>query len=186
MRPTFNFDRPDGEVRLEELIIYIADKCSDDPYFGATKLNKILWNADTYSYAFYGQPITGVTYQKLPKGPAPKRFLPVKERLRDRGDIIERLSKLGRFTQHRIVPTRDPDLSVLTARDIAIVDKIIEFLADKNASEVSSMSHLRGWAIARTKQEIPYEAIFLSEEGITEEDVTRTQELSREYGWDDE
>jgi hypothetical protein len=184
--PTFDFCRADGEHRLAELIIYVADKCADDPYFGAIKLNKILWNSDACSYAFYGEPITGVAYQKLPMGPAPKRFLPVKETLRERGHIVERRPQLGRFIQHRIVPLREPDLTVFDARDIAIVDNVIEFLADKNAGQASKQSHMRGWEMAKTKQDIPYEAIFLSDEGITEEDISRTQELNRELGWDDE
>ena len=48
----------DGEVRLLELILYVAEKCQDDPKFGATKLNKILWWADFLAYAQHGTPIT--------------------------------------------------------------------------------------------------------------------------------
>lgn len=184
--PTFEFSRTDAEKRLAELIIYIAEKCSDDLYFGATKLNKILWHSDAFSFAFYGEPITGLAYMKLPKGPAPKRLLPVKNKLLDRGEIAEQKPKLGKFTQHRIIPLREPDLTVLSARDIAVVDRIIEFLADKNAGQVSKMSHLRGWQIAKTNGDIPYEAIFLSDEDLTEEDVSRTQELGAELGWGDE
>ena len=76
---TFNKDG------FKALVLYIADKCSDDPHFGATKFNKILFYADFLSYGLYGQPITGATYFRLPKGPAPKQWLQVRGEMEESG-----------------------------------------------------------------------------------------------------
>src|SRR6266498_2034018 len=76
---TFDFPEMDCEERLREMILYICAKCADDPAFGATKLNKILWFSDFLAYFQRGVPITGVAYQRLSRGPAPKRLVPVRE-----------------------------------------------------------------------------------------------------------
>ena len=52
--PTYEFDIPNGRTKLKELILHIAKECCDDPTFGATKLNKILWWADFLFYRATG------------------------------------------------------------------------------------------------------------------------------------
>ena len=80
------------EEKLAELILYIAEKSSGDEGFGATKLNKILHAADFLAFAIRGEAITGVDYFHLAQGPAPRRYVPVREHLieEDRLAIEER------------------------------------------------------------------------------------------------
>ena len=54
---TVKFDYPDGEAKLKELMLYVADKCSQDPNFGATKLNKILWWANFLAFGKIRKPV---------------------------------------------------------------------------------------------------------------------------------
>ncbi len=182
--PTFDFGRTDAEERLAELIVYVAEKCASDPYFGATKLNKILWATDMISYARYGQPVTGVAYQRLDAGPAPKRLLPVKRKLLEEGQIFEVRRQIGRLTQKRIVPTRNADLERFSGRDIAMVDEAIDIFCGKTAVETSDMSHKRAWHVAGPGGLIPYEAVFLSDEPVTDYDIDRTQELNHRFHWE--
>jgi Protein of unknown function (DUF4065) len=181
--PTYQFQKPKGEQRLRELILYIASKCESDPYFGATKLNKILWLSDVTAYAQTGKPITGVEYMRVYNGPVPRRFLPVKEKMLDAKEIKERQQKIGGGTQNRIIALRDPNLSLFSAAEISQVDEIIGFCEGKSATDLSEMSHLCGWRMANFREGIPYEAIFLSEEGITDADKVRAKELIAEHGW---
>jgi len=171
--------------RLKELILYIARKCADDPRFGATKLNKILFYSDFLSYALHGEPITGVAYIKLPKGPAPKPLVPVREEMKEKGDIIiEQRERYG-LPQQRIIALRAPDLSKFSAENISLVDDVIQILWGRSAKAVSDLTHgYRGWKIAADKEEIPYEAVFLSNEGPTDYDISRARELIRQHGWD--
>src|SRR5260370_40915264 len=78
---------PDGQVRLRQLVLYVAEECREAPHFGLTKLNKIIWRADFTSYAERGVPVTGRAYQRLKFGPAPIEMLPVLNELEQRGDI---------------------------------------------------------------------------------------------------
>jgi hypothetical protein len=180
---TFEFPDMNPDARLRELILYIAEKCTSDIYFGATKLNKILWHSDAASYAYYGEPITGAAYFKLERGPAPRKLYPVKQRMLDQMEIVEKKSPLGQRTQIRIIPLRESDLSMFKARDIALVDRAIEHLWNKDASEVSRESHTKAWELVGFKESIPYESVFLSHEGITGRDIERTRALATKYGW---
>src|SRR5207248_11009368 len=110
------------ERKLAELILYISQKCANDPTFGATKLNKILCYSDFVFYAYYDRGITNVEYQKLPNGPAPRRLIPVRDKLIKNGDLAlqEVVLKSGE-TQKRTVNVRSPNLELFTGAEIAMV-----------------------------------------------------------------
>lgn len=182
--PTFMFALPDGEARLGELILYISQKCVDDATFGATKLNKILWIVDFLAYARDGTPITGVEYQRLPQGPAPRRLPPVRESLIRDGSLSEEHRRRGGFVQKRPVALRDPDITFLSDEQRALIDECIEAAWGATAKAISSWSHGKIWQAAGSDHAlIPYEAAFLSDRPITAADVSRTLELAARLGW---
>src|ERR1039458_8064113 len=98
--------------KFTELVLYVADQSADDPGFGATKLNKILFFSDFLSYAQRGKSITGAVYQKLPYGPAPRPLVPIQEQLVASGDAD--LVPADRFghVQKRLVARRDPNVDL--------------------------------------------------------------------------
>lgn len=183
-QPTFAVPDQQSEIRLRELILYIATECQADPNFGATKLNKILWWSDFLSYAEYGEPITGLEYQRLRNGPAPRRLLPVRAAMISDGHIIiSEVPIRGGYIRQQIVPLRAPNLDVFDPTDIAIVDHVIKALRRRTAKGVSNLSHGKAWEVASDGDPIPYEAIFLSDDPINRSDVARTKELARRFGW---
>jgi hypothetical protein len=145
-----------------ELMLYIADKCASDPTFGATKLNKILFYSDFIAYANLGDAITGATYQKLPKGPAPKQLLPALRELEQNKDAaLATRFHFGRV-QKRLVPLRNPDLTQFTAPELQLVNDVIQALWNRSATEVSELSHIeQGWQIVGMNEEIPYWTVFV-------------------------
>lgn len=154
-----------SEKKFSELVLYIALRSEDDRLFGATKLNKVLFYADFQAFLNWGAPITGATYQKLTHGPAPKQLLPTKQKLIANGDVLEREVQLFRGTRKRIIPLREPDLSVFSADEIALVDTVMAKLASRNAQEVSDMTHeLPGWILPEIGEAMPYETVFLGAE----------------------
>src|SRR5438067_8225208 len=93
--------------KLAELILYISQKCANDPTFGATKLNKILCYSDFVFYAYHHRGITNVEYQKLPNGPAPRRLIPVRDKLIKNGDLaLQAVVLKSGETQKRTVNVR--------------------------------------------------------------------------------
>lgn len=182
---TYEFPLPNREMRLKELIIYISDKCANNPKFSATMLNKILWASDFIAYQRSGVPITGEKYQRLEHGPAPVRLKPLRTEMERDGDIFIRKIPYHGKTQHRIMPKRSADLSFFNGDDISLVDSVIACLCNMNSTEISDWSHMRAWQTRYNNDPMPYESCLLSDDPVTPGDISRTEELSRKYRWDD-
>ena len=180
---SFWIDVPRGQQKFRELIIYIAERCQDAEFFGATKLNKILYRADFEAFRRFGRPITGAPYFRLPKGPAPKALKPVRRDLKAEGAIEIEYRPVGNLVQARVVPLRAPYRDLFSAGELALVDEIIKDLWDQTAEEVSDASHDIIWRGRQDQEDIPYEAVYLSNDPLTEEDIRRSKELAKELGW---
>ena len=164
-----------NDAKFGELILYIARKSESDPNFGATKLNKLLWLADFVAYGRFSVPITGQEYQKLERGPAPRRLLPISKRLIERTEAAIQQRDVFGHVQHRIVALREADLSEFSGAEIALVDRIISDCWPKRASDISDDSHIfPGWKAAKIGETIPYATAFLSSRKLTEKE--------RQYG----
>jgi len=146
-----------GERKFREAILYLSEKSQGDETFGATKLNKLLFYSDFLAYLNFGKAITGEKYFRLKNGPAPRRLLPIKQRLEAEGAIkVESVQFYG-FPQNRVIPLRKPDYEVFESREIALMNKLIEIHKGKTASEISDESHgFIGWILASDKEDIPY------------------------------
>lgn len=152
-----------NEAKLAELILYVAKRLLDDPKGGATKINKVLFSAEFAHMRLHGVPITGVEYQKLRQGPAPRRLVPIRERLVSEGAAkLVRDRYLG-YPLDRLIPRRKPDLALFRPEEIRQVDQAIEALWSKTAVEVSELSHHEmGWQMVSVGETIPYQAAFLA------------------------
>ena len=175
------------EKKFRELLIYITATCENHSLFGAVKLNKVLFYSDFLAYKQLGKSITGADYLALERGPGPRRLVPIREDMIQKRDIAPD----NRMSQNRLVPLRDPDLSLFSAQEIAIVDKIIRRFKDENAGSVSELSHaFLGWKAARAEGEIkntnisiPYETVFVKSPPLDEFEAAHGLDLAGKYGW---
>ncbi|SRR6266436_5227220 len=183
---TFGEDSEQSRERLSELILYIAEKSRHDIKFSATKLNKILFYSDFVSFKTYGQPITGAQYMRLEYGPVPTHLKPIRQEMEERGEIVIEKREYWTRTQDVVKPLRPAKIDHLfTPTQIALVDGIIDELWELDANEVSALSHKRGWKVANYRDAIPYEAIFLSDEPLTEDDMEWAYAAAINAGWMD-
>jgi hypothetical protein len=164
--------------KLKELVLYIADKSADDPRFGKVKLNRLLFYADFIMFDRDRRPITGQEYMKLPKGPAPKRMLPVLRAMQSAGELRILKRKYFDKSQQRPIALRAADLSVFSAEEISVVDEVLPELWNVNATETSELSHrFIGWRLARERETIPYSTVYLSTRELTPEEIDHGIEL---------
>jgi len=179
--------KPD-EGKLRELILYLAEKCQDDPDYGATKLNKLLYMIDAFGYAQLGQPVTGVEYMKQEYGPVPRRLVPVKKAMiADRDAVeVERAARGVAYRQKRLIALRPANLSMFAPEEIAHIDEIVRACSSATTTQLSALTHTwLGWKMARAIGDpIPYSAIFLSETPPSDYERGRAKELTEKYGWD--
>jgi len=173
-----------SDEKLAELILYISQKCADDLYYGATKLNKILYFSDFLFYGRTGRAITGAEYQKLKNGPGPRRLAPVRNALIKKKRLaIQPVSLLGGI-QHHLVNLDEPKIDPLfSASEIAMVDEVISTLSDASGTECSKLSYefTAGLKHFRERETIPFATILISNEAPTEVEVLRGQEIAAKF-----
>lgn len=182
-KTTFEFATINPNERLREMILYITKRHQGDETFGATKLNKILFFSDFFSYFENGEPVTGTAYKKDEFGPVPADIETVLEQMKADGEIQERFLKRGRFKQKVFAPKREANLQNFTEAQKAQVERFIKSFAGQSNGDVSDLSHQRIWRVARMGELIPYEAIFVSDEPLTDYEIKRTKKLCSQYGW---
>ena len=182
--PNVNMQVP-NDAKLRELILYVSRKLEGDETFRAVKLNKVLFYADFMAYLRTGCSITGQEYQALPQGPAPRRLIPIRTELENSDRAIIKIVKYYGKDQQKCITLDDPDLSIFTAEEISLVDKVIEGLWDANATMISNLSHhFIGWQLADEGETIPYSVALVGNRDLTIGERKRghkLEELAQRY-----
>ena len=175
------------EEKFRELVLYIATQCEEHPFFGATKLNKILFFSDFSAYEQLGAPITGAEYVALEYGPGPRRWVPIRQDMLLDGEI--EIRQTG--SQRRVLALRPPDLESFSPDERKIVDTVIAALEYRDAESVSTLSHrFLGWQAARAEflasgeaARIPYETVYVSDGPLTKAEAQEGVALAEQHGW---
>jgi hypothetical protein len=174
---TYGSDNEETLARLRELMLFVAERCLDDPKFGVTKLNKILFYCDFTAFAKFGKPITGISYNKLPYGPVPTGAESTRRQMERDDEIFVTSEGYSPFRIKRIVPRRTANLDMFSGPEVALIDGVINALAGTTGSQARDLSHGNAWRTAEMHGAIPYEAVFISDEPYTEADIARAHEL---------
>ena len=157
--------------KFRELMLYIADQSRDDPWFGAVKLNKILYYCDFLAFARFHHPVTGASYVKMKAGPVPRELLSERRVLVDEGLATIETRSVFRYTQQRLAPVgKNIQLGMeFSPEECSIIDEVLKFLKPLSAKEASDMAHDEaGWILARDREIIPYETAWLVPVGDVE------------------
>jgi hypothetical protein len=146
-------------TRLKKLVHYVAWTAGKRDWFGAVKLNKVLWFADARNFVLKGKPITGAVYIREKCGPIPKHMLVVQKELEKEGKI--KVASQGQLK--RVIALVPPDVSEFAADELKEVKYWIEHIDESHsAASISEESHDYAWDIARMGEEIPMHAILAS------------------------
>lgn len=147
--------------KFRNLMLYLAYLSSEDPYFGAVKLNKMLYYCDFIAFSRLGKPITGATYQKLPEGPAPRQLLDERNVLIEQEEARLELRPHFAYMQHRLVPIPEDQSHLeaeFSAEEIGVITEVHSAMSQMTASDASELSHREvGWILANPREDIPYE-----------------------------
>lgn len=172
----------DRDEKLAELLLLLSEGLEDVRAAGATKLNKLAFFAEFAHVRATGRAITGVEYQRLANGPAPRRLVPVRQMLVDRGDAeLREEPYLGRM-QHRLVPRRRADRSLFSPSELAAVDEVLAAFAAHTGTSLSELSHDEpAWDLVVEGETIPFEAAFLRRGRPGAKALQRARELAQQY-----
>ena len=115
--------------------------------------------------------MTGLPYKKRKYGPALERMLPVHQEMVGKKEIAVVPVLVGSKTQDRIIALRDPDMTKFSDHERHLIDQVVAIFWDKTAGEISEDSHGIAYRAHAMDEQIPYQAIFVSDEALTKGDI---------------
>ena len=160
--PNMRIDIPAENIdKFKQVLLYILDKVGAKPNVGKTVLYKLLYFIDFDYYELYETQLMGLKYQKNTFGPTPIYFDTLISDMQKNEDLELIKSKYYNKNMTKYLPIKQADLTLFNAQEIKHIDAIIEKLSDKNATELSSLSHKDiPWIIAQDKEILEYESVF--------------------------
>ena len=146
--------------KFKEVLLYILNKVGSKPNVGESVLYKLLYFIDFNYYEKYEEQLIGATYIKNNYGPTPKEFAKIVQQM-EGVDLITVKTQYFKYPQRKYLPLREPDLSILNAIELRMIDSVLERLSDKNATEISEYSHNDvPWLTTEDGKVIEYESVF--------------------------
>lgn len=170
------FDRE----KFKRLMHYVIARAGKRDGFGATKLYKVLWFAETRQYLLTGKPIAGAEYIKEKYGPIPRLGMAVREELVRDGAIRQWQNKRADVTGWCLQSLREPQMAGFTDEELQTVNFWIEHIdKDHTATSISEQSHDFAWEIADMREPLPLFAQLATRlREPTEEELARARQVA--------
>lgn len=168
------------KTKFKQLVHYVAWKAGKRDWFGATKLNKVLWFVDARAYMLTGAPITGEIYIREKFGPVPKHIVPTLKELQHEGAI--KVTKEPGLT--RVVAQIPAHANWFSSEELQSINWWIEHIdKDHTAGTISEKTHDYAWEIAKMGEELPLYAYRVARiKEPTEEDLKRFKDHAKSFG----
>lgn len=160
-KPEIRINVPQKNLKkFKEVLLYILNKVGSKPNIGETVLYKLLYFIDFNFYEKYEEQLIGATYIKNHYGPTPKEFPNIIKEMEGK-DLFKVKEKYFEYPQTKYLPLRNPDLSILKANEIEMIDLVLRHLSDMNAYQISEYSHNDvPWITTEDGKIIEYESVF--------------------------
>lgn len=147
--------------KFKEVLLYILTKVGAKPNIGETVLYKLLYFIDFNYYEKHEEQIIGATYIKNRHGPTPVEFQKIVNEMINDKELEKVKSSYFQHAQKKYLPCREPNLAVLNANEIKLIDDVLNKLSDMNAATISEYSHEDvPWKVTPDQEKIDYESVF--------------------------
>ncbi len=152
-----------NKEKFREVVLYILNKVGAKPNVGETVLYKLLYFIDFDYYEQKNTSITGMQYVKNHFGPTPRKrdFDAIIDAMSAQKEIELIKTKYATKDQKKYLPAKSPQLTNLSADEIKHIDEVLSRLSDKNATELSDLSHRdMPWIASDPNEVIDYDLVF--------------------------
>lgn len=128
-----------NETKYRNLILYLAEKVGARPNVGETVLYKLIYFVETLAISKLGKTITGEQFYKRQYGPVPVSFPTLTSEMIATNQLDRVRGYYYTYMQTKYLPRVES--TGLTLEEKGVIDKVIMFLGDKTATELSDLSH---------------------------------------------
>ena len=142
-----------------EAVLYIGERSENDPYFGVSKLARLLYYSDCGAYSLLGKPITGTTYLHFPHGPYPENWYQARMEMEQSGAItVLRDSHAQGYHRYGLLTNRPANREILAPEEMEEIDAQMERFADYSAAAIEDYSQYEAaWLATEDGQPMSYE-----------------------------
>jgi uncharacterized phage-associated protein/transcriptional regulator with XRE-family HTH domain len=107
-----------------------------------TKMNKLLFYADFFHYSITGYSISGMTYIAIKRGPVPKNYGSIYDRLEESGYVEVREEEFEGFGGERVLcQSRDADMEIFTTSERFALETVANKLGHLKTADIVQVSH---------------------------------------------
>jgi uncharacterized phage-associated protein len=150
-----------NKEKFKQVLHHIIARCEDIESAGKTVLFKLPYFSEFNYYELYEEKITGETYRRIDHGPAPLHFNLAIGELESEGKINHFDKDFHGKPQIKYKSLIEPEIDLLTAREMAVINAVIEKHGYMNATEISDLSHMDvPYMATKEKCLIDYELVF--------------------------
>ena len=169
-------------MKKQSVIIHYIINSANDQTLNKTKLNKILWFADLEFYIKFRRTITGESsYPKAPRGPVFEQLDTILEMLEHKKAIVSRKRQSSGYFSWEYWALGEPDLSILSASEVAHIDKILyDITKNHTASSISKLTHDVLWEETEMGKPISIAAASIMPSAITDSDMSWAIKVMKE------
>ena len=151
--------------KFQQVLLYILNKVGGKPNVGETVLHKLLYFIDFDYFEKYEENLMGVEYIKNHHGPISVLLQSMIDQMEKQGDLETVKSQYFKYKQKKYLARKQPNLDILSAREIEHIDNVLARLSDKNAIEIEKYSHGDiPWKSAKNGEILSYESVFYRDE----------------------
>ena len=154
--------------KFKQVLLYVLGKTAGKPNIGMTALYKLLYFIDFDYYEKHEEQLMGLSYIKNHYGPTPREFVKVVEQMKKDEDIEEVKSTYFTYEQKKFLPRKEPNLEMLNAQEVSMVDNVLARYGDMTAAQLTLLSHEdTPWIAAGEGEDIDYEHVFYRPEKLS-------------------
>jgi len=147
--------------KFKQVLLYVLSKTAGKPNVGMTVLYKLLYFIDFDYYEKYDEQLMGLRYIRNHHGPTPRMFAAVVQEMKASGELEEVKSSYFEHDQKKFLPIKSADLSTLTGRELEMIEDVLARYSDRNAAELSGLTHEdTPWIAAKHGEDLNYEHVF--------------------------
>ena len=147
--------------KFKAMIHYIISRCEKNDNLGRVLLFKLLYFSDFDNYELYEKSISGEIYIRKRMGPVPSHFYNAKDELINEGKINESTQLVINYPKYKYSCLTKPDISLLSPKEIQVIDDKINKFSHFLSKEISEYSHGDlPWRLANEGEALNYESVF--------------------------
>ena len=164
-----------------EAVLYIGERSENDPYFGVSKLARLLYYSDCGAYALQGKPITGTTYIHFPHGPYPENWYQARMQMEQSGAItVLRDSHAQGYHRYGLLTNRPANREALAPEELEELDFQLDRFSSYSAAAIEDYSQYEAaWLVTEDGQPMAYELAGSTAPPLSQNSIRHVMEVAK-------